>query len=173
MSLKGKRAAILAGELYEDLELWYPYYRLLEEGAKVKLVGMTGGAKVVHSKHGYPARADLAADKARAADFDAVIVPGGYSPDHLRRDRNIVKFVKEMDKRGKLLAAICHAGWVLISADVLRGKTGTSFYAIKDDMKNAGLKWVDRPVVVDQNLITSRTPADLPEFMKAIIKKLR
>lgn len=173
MQLEGKKVAILAGEIYEDLELWYPYHRLREEGAEVALIGVSGGPATVHSKHGYPAKVDMEADQAKTKDFDAVIVPGGYSPDHLRRCKNVIKFVKEMDQQGKLIAAICHGGWVPISADAVRGKKGTSFFAIKDDMTNAGLEWTDEEVVVDGNLVTSRTPMDLPAFLKAIINKLR
>lgn len=172
MGLKGKKVAILAGELYEDLELWYPYYRLKEEGAEPVLVGTGASPDVVHSKHGYPAAIDKRSKQVKADDFDGVIVPGGYGPDHLRRCPKVVELVKDLNAQGKLVAAICHAGWVLISADVLRGKKGTSFFAIRDDMVNAGLEWVDREVVVDGNLVTSRTPADLPAFMKEVIKAL-
>lgn len=172
MKLEGKRIAILAANQYEDLELWYPYYRLREEGAKVKLVGAGVSEKTVLSKHGYPAAIDLQAPAARAQDFDAVIIPGGFGPDYLRRCPGVLKLVKAMDAKGKLLAAICHGPWVLVSAGVLKKKKVTSFYAIKDDVINAGAKWVDREVVVHKNLVTSRTPADLPAFMKKVIKKL-
>jgi len=172
MELKGKRAAILAAKLYEDLELWYPYYRLLEAGAEVKLVGMSASEPEVLSKHGYPARIDARAGDLRPKDFDAVIVPGGYGPDHLRRCPKTVALVKAMFEANKVVAAICHGPWVLVSADVLRGKQATSFFSIKDDVKNAGAAWLDQEVVVDGNLITSRTPDDLPAFMREIIKKL-
>jgi protease I len=173
MSLKGKRIAVLAADLYEDIELWYPYYRLREEGAETMLVGVAGGPDTVNSKHGYPAPIEKRADKVKPGEFDAVIVPGGYAPDHLRRDPKTVALVKEMNARGKLLAAICHGGWVLASADAVRGKKGTSFFAIKDDMVNAGMQWSDKEVVVDQNIVTSRKPADLPAFMREVIKKLK
>jgi len=170
--LKGKKAAILAGEMYEDLELWYPYYRLREAGATVHKVGVAGGPKAVNSKHGYPASVDKTADKVKAADYDAVIIPGGYSPDHLRRCKKTVEFVADMYRRGKPVAAICHGGWMLCSAGVLKGKTVTGFFSIRDDMVNAGARWADREVVVDGNIITSRTPADLPAFMREIIRQL-
>ncbi len=170
--LKGKKAAVLAGEIYEDLELWYPYYRLKEAGATVHTVGVAGSPKTVNSKHGYPAPVEKTADKVRAGDYDAVIIPGGYSPDHLRRCAKTVKFVADMHKRGKVVAAICHGGWMLASAGILKGKNVTGFFAIKDDLVNAGAKWANKQVVVDGNLITSRTPADLPAFMEAIVRHL-
>lgn len=171
MELKGKRVVILAEDNYEDLELWYPYYRLLEAGATVTLVG-SGSAEVYHSKHGYPVRVDVAADDVRSADVDAVIIPGGFAPDRLRRYPAVLTLVREVAEAGKVVAAICHAGWVLVSAGVLRGRTATSVAAIKDDMANAGAQWVDREVVRDGNLITSRTPADLPAYCRTIVAAL-
>ena len=172
MQLKEKRIAILAADNYEDLELWYPYYRMKEAEAEVKIVGTSSSADIVQSKHGYPAKIDLTADKADAEEFDAVIVPGGWAPDRLRRCKATLNFVKKLFEQRKVVAAICHGGWILISADVLKGKRATSFFAIKDDMMNAGANWVDEEVVVDGNLITSRTPADLPAFSREIIKAL-
>jgi len=171
MDLTGKKVVVLAEETYEDLELWYPYYRMREAGATVSIVG-TGSAEVYQSKHGYPARADARADDVRAADIDAVIIPGGFAPDRLRRYPAVLKLVREAAEAGKVVAAICHAGWVLVSAGVLKGRTATSVPAIKDDMANAGAQWVDREVVRDGNLITSRTPADLPAFCRTIIDAL-
>jgi protease I len=172
MKLKGKKIAVLAGPLYEDLELWYPYYRLKEEGALVKLVGVERGPETVESKHGYPAKIEQRAQAANQKEYDAVIIPGGYSPDHLRRDPAMVAFVKAMNQSGKVVAAICHGGWMLASAQALRGKKATSFFAIKDDMVNAGAEWIDQEVVVDGNLVTSRAPDDLPAFMREIIRLL-
>ncbi len=168
MDLHGKRVAILAEKLYEDLELWYPYYRLKEAGAMVQVVG-TGSADKFESKHGLPVKVDVNADQVNAEDFDAVIVPGGYAPDHMRRYPAMVKLVRDAYVQGKVVAAICHAGWMLASAGILRGKTATSVTAIKDDMVNAGANWVDKEVVRDGNLITSRTPVDLPAFCREII----
>ena len=171
MSLQGKRIAILVEDLYQDQEVWYPYYRLKEAGAEVVFVGT--GKKEYKSKHGYPLNPDTSAEQVSASDFDGVIVPGGYAPDILRRFPSVIQFVKEANRQGKVIGAICHAGWVLCSADVLRGKRATCFSAIKDDVVNAGAAYIDQEVVRDGNLITSRKPDDLPAFMRAIIDALQ
>lgn len=171
MKLKGRRVAILAEKFYEDQELWYPLLRLKEEGAEVRVVAPRTDT-VYESKHGYPVKADVPSSEARAADFDAVIVPGGYAPDHMRRDPKMVAFLADANRGGKIIAAICHAGWMLASADAVRGKNVTGFFSIKDDLVNAGATWQDKEVVVDGNLITSRTPADLPAFSRAVIEAL-
>ncbi len=171
MSLKGKRVAILAENLYQEMELWVPYYRLKEAGAAVKVIG-TGSAKNYTSKHGYPVAVDAAADEVKAKDFDAVVIPGGYAPDLMRRSTAMVGLVREAFQQGKVVAAICHAGWMLCSAGILKGKTATCFHAIKDDMVNAGARYVDEEVVVDGHLITSRKPDDLPAFCREIVKAL-
>jgi protease I len=170
MTLTGKRIAILVEDLYQDQEVWYPYYRLKEAGAQVVVVGT--GKPEYKSKHGYPIAPDTAADRVSASDFDGVIVPGGYAPDLLRRHPAVVRFVAEANRLGKIIGAICHAGWVLVSADVLRGKTATCFSAIRDDIVNAGATYVDREVVRDGNLVTSRKPDDLPAFMRTFIEAL-
>ncbi|HKJ67811.1 MAG TPA: type 1 glutamine amidotransferase domain-containing protein [bacterium] len=170
-TLQGKRVAILAADLYEDPELWYPYYRLREAGAEVSLVGPEAN-KTYDSKHGYPVTTELAAADASPEDFDGIVVPGGYAPDKLRRSDAVLNLVRGIHERGGMVAAICHAGWVPISAGIMNGKTATCFYAIKDDLMNAGAEYVDEPVVVDGNLITSRTPDDLPYFLPAIIGAL-
>ena len=171
-TLQGKRVAILVEDLYQDQEVWYPYYRLKEAGAEVLVVG-TGSKKEYKGKFGYPITADATAEQVSAGDIDAVIVPGGYAPDLLRRYPAVIRLVKEAHSNGKVIGAICHAGWVLCSADVLRGKTATCFSAIKDDVENAGATYVDREVVRDGNLITSRKPDDLPAFMRTIIEALQ
>lgn len=171
MSLNGKSAAVLVEDIYEDLELWYPVYRLREEGAHVVLVGPESG-KTYSSKHGYPATADRAAGEVGAADYDAVIIPGGYAPDRMRRNAPMVKFVADAVRDDKTVAAICHGGWMLCSADALRGRRVTSFFAIRDDMVHAGAEWVDDEVIRDGNLITSRCPDDLPAFLRSIIDSL-
>ncbi|MFQ5811657.1 MAG: type 1 glutamine amidotransferase domain-containing protein [Anaerolineae bacterium] len=171
MSLTGKRVAILAENNYQELELWYPLLRLREAGAEVKVIG-TGSAETYTSKYGYPVTVDAAADEVEAADFDAVIVPGGYAPDLLRRYEAILKLVREAHQQGKVVAAICHAGWVLISAGILKGRTVTCVSAIKDDVINAGATYLDQEVVQDGNIITSRTPGDLPAFCRTIIAAL-
>lgn len=171
MKLAGKRIAMLAENMYQEMELWVPYYRLKEEGAEVKVVG-AGGAKSYVSKHGYPVNVDVQADQVKAVEFDAVIVPGGYAPDLMRRHPAMVALVRESAQQGKVVAAICHAGWMLVSAGILKGRKATSFFSIKDDLVGAGAQWVDQEVVVDGNLITSRKPDDLPAFCREIIKAL-
>ena len=171
MKLKGKRAALLVEDLYQDQEVWYPFYRLKEEGAEVVVVG-SGSAKTYTSKHGYPIDADKAASEVSAADFDAVIIPGGYAPDLMRRYPDMVKLVRDAVQADKVVAAICHGGWMLASAKILAGRTVTAFFAIQHDLEHAGAKFVDVEVCVDGNLITSRKPDDLPAFLRAIIAAL-
>jgi protease I len=145
-------------------------HRFREAGAKVTIVG--GGASGYSSKHGYPVNPDATAEKVNAADFDAVIIPGGYAPDRMRRHKAMVDLVRGVFARGKVVAAICHGGWMLVSADVLRGRKATCFFAIKDDLVNAGARYEDREVVRDGNLVTSRKPEDLPAFCRTIIQAL-
>lgn len=166
-----KKAIILIEDHYNDLELWYPKIRLAEAGAEVLVAGPEEG-KAYKSKFGMPCKADVSYDSVRPGDVDGLIVPGGYAPDLIRRHWAALDLVRSVFKLGKPVAHICHAGWVLISAGILDGYTSTSFFAIKDDMINAGVTWVDEPVVVDRNLVSSRTPDDLPQFMKAVIKMM-
>ena len=172
MPLKGKKVIILVEEMFNVFEFWYPYYRLKEAGAAVTVVG-SGRTDVFNGKPGTEVKADVSADRVSAADFHGLVIPGGYAPDMMRRSPAMVDLVKQMHASGKPVAAICHAGWMLASAGILSGKKMTSFFAIKDDMVNAGADWVDRDVVVDGNLVTSRTPDDLPAFMKAVIAALQ
>jgi protease I len=171
MELKGKRVAVLAETMYQELELWYPLLRLREAGAETFVVG-SGSAERYESKMGYPVSVDMAASQVSAEDVDAVIIPGGYAPDFMRRYPAMVGLVRDAFAQGKVVAAICHAGWMLASADIARGKTVTSVSAIKDDLINAGATWVDQEVVRDGNLITSRVPSDLPVFCRTIIEAL-
>ena len=171
MWLKEKRVAILAEDLYQDLELWYPLLRLREAGAQVTVVG-SGRAREHTGKFGYPVVVDKSAQEVNAGQFDAVIIPGGYAPDHMRRYPAMVAVVREAAQQGKVVAAICHGGWMLASAEVIQGKTVTSFFAIKDDLVHAGARFVDVEVAVDGNIITSRKPEDLPAFCRAIIAAL-
>jgi protease I len=171
MPLSGIRVLFFAAPLYEDLELWYPKIRLEEEGATTVVAGL--GEPTYQGKRGYPVTPDTTVDQVRAGDFDALVIPGGYAPDILRRHEPVLRITREIFAAGKPVAFICHAGWVPISAGILKGRRGTSVRAIRDDLVNAGLKWEDSPVVVDGNLISSRTPADLPQFCKAIIAALR
>jgi protease I len=172
MELKGRKIAILVEDMFNIHEFWYPYYRLQEAGATVVVIG-SGRKSLFTGKPATEVRADVAAETVSAADFDGIVIPGGYAPDMMRRYPAMVKLVEDGVTSGKVVAAICHAGWMLCSAGVLKGRKVTSFFAIKDDMVNAGAQWVDQAVVVDGNLVTSRTPDDLPLFMPAVIGLLR
>jgi len=171
MEKQGKRVIILVEEMYNEFEFWYPFYRLREAGVEVVVVG-SGSADIYKSKSGLPCKVDTSADQVSSADFDGVIIPGGYAPDHMRRYPPMVKLVKDLFDEGKVVAAICHAGWMLASAEIVAGRTVTGFFAIKDDLIHAGANYVDQEVVVDGNLITSRKPDDLPAFMRAILEAL-
>jgi protease I len=171
MTLKGRRVLLFAGPLYEDLELWYPKIRLEEEGAETTVAGL--GEMTYQGKRGYPVTVDASVDQVEAARFDALVIPGGFAPDQLRRSARVLELTRDIHGAGKPVAFICHAGWVPISARILMGRRATSVRAIKDDMENAGVVWEDSPVVVDGNLISSRTPADLPQFCKALIAALQ
>ena len=172
MELQGKRAAVLVEQMYQELEVWYPVYRLREAGCKVTLVGPDAG-QTYPSKLGYPAKSDKAAKDVSADDFDILVIPGGFAPDFMRRTEPMIRLVSNMAERGKIIAAICHGPWVLCSTQALKGKKATCFFAIKDDVINAGAKYVDEEVVRDGNLITSRKPDDLPAFMQAIFQAAR
>ncbi|WP_246943409.1 type 1 glutamine amidotransferase domain-containing protein [Bacillus pinisoli] len=171
MKLKSKRIIQLVSHDFEDLELWYPVLRLREEGATVDIVGEKAGEKYI-GKYGVPIISDLSFDEITPNDYDALLVPGGWSPDLLRRFDHVLNIVKVMDEHKKPIGQICHAGWVLISAKILTGKRVTSTPGIKDDMENAGATWVDEPVVVDGHIISSRRPPDLPDYMREFIKVL-
>jgi protease I len=171
MELRGKRVAVLAENNYQELELWYPLLRLREAGAETFVVG-TGSGDMYTSKSGYPVSVDMVADEVSVAGLDAVVIPGGYAPDLMRRYPAMVNLVRQAFEQGKVVAAICHAGWMLASAGVLEGKSATCFFAIKDDLVNAGATYVDAEVVRDGNLITSRVPSDLPAFCRSIIAAL-
>lgn len=171
MELNGKRIAILAEDDYQELELWYPLLRMREAGGSVSVVGMPD-VEAYHSKHNYPVEVDVAVNEVSADDLDAVIIPGGYAPDRMRRHQPMLDLVKGVFDRGGIVAFICHAGWVPISAGIVSGKRVTSVSAIRDDLTNAGAEWLDQEVVHDGNLISSRGPDDLPAFCQEIIAAL-
>ncbi|MGB8319644.1 MAG: type 1 glutamine amidotransferase domain-containing protein [Ignavibacteriaceae bacterium] len=171
MKLKSKKIAVFLENMYEDLEFWYPNIRMKEEGAEVVVIAPEAKEKYT-GKHGLPAVSDKAINEVNTGEFDALIIPGGYSPDKMRRHKEMVDFVKKMDDEGKLIAAICHAGWMMASADIIKGRKLTSFFSIKDDLVHAGAEWIDKEVVIDGNIITSRHPEDLPAFCREIIKEL-
>jgi protease I len=171
MRLAGKRVIALVDEEFEDLELWYPVYRVREEGAEVHLVGAEKGKTYV-GKYGVPAKADYSFNDVEAADYDGILVPGGWAPDKLRRYPKVLQLVRELDEAGKPVGQICHAGWVLISAKILQGRRVTSTPGIRDDMENAGAIWLDEAVVTDGNLVSARRPPDLPPYGKAFCDAL-
>jgi protease I len=171
MELTGKNILIFVGPDFEDRELFYPYYRVLEDGANVKVAGL--GEKSYKGKYGIPITVDGNCEDFIAEKWDAVIVPGGWAPDKIRANKAALEIVRKARQQGAVVAAICHGGWVLSSADVVRGKKVTSYKNIADDLINAGAKWVDEEVVVDDGLVTSRTPADLPAFCRELIKVLK
>jgi protease I len=168
MKLQGKTIAILIEQDYQDLEVWYPYYRLREDGARVLLVG-TGAHSEYKGKYGYPAKAEVQAEQLSARELDGLVIPGGWAPDRLRMSSGVIELVRRMNDLRKPIACICHGGWVLCSAGILRDRRVTSYAAIKDDMMHAGATWVDEEVVVDDNLVTARKPDDLPAFMRDFI----
>jgi protease I len=172
MDLKNLRAAILVEQQYQELEVWYPVYRLREAGCQVTLVGPDAG-KSYPSKLGYPVQSDRAARDVSAKDFDLIVIPGGFAPDFIRRTEAMVRLVSDMAEQGKVVAAICHGPWVLCSTQALKGKKATCFFAIKDDVSNAGATYVDAEVIRDGNLITSRKPDDLPAFMQMIFQAVK
>jgi protease I len=172
LPLADKRLLMFVEDVYEDLELWYPKLRLIEAGARVTVAGPRA-EQTYSGKHGYPCRSDAAIAEMRSADFDGVVCPGGWMPDKLRRDPQVLQLTREFHQAGKLLAAICHGGWIPISAGVYRGVRVTGSPGIKDDLVNAGAIWQDAAVVVDRHFISSRKPDDLPDFCRAIIEFLR
>jgi protease I len=171
MAKENLKIVTLVHQLFEDLELWYPAIRLRESGIEVVLAGEEPG-KIYTGKHGLQAIADIGFADLKEDEFDGVLVPGGYAPDKLRGYSNVTHFLQQMDDKQKPIGQICHAGWVLISANILNGRKVTSTPAIKDDLKNAGAQWIDEPVVVDKNIISSRNPGDLHVYVPTFIDAL-
>ena len=168
LALAGKHFLFFVDDIYEDLELWYPKLRLEEAGAGTTIAGPKAGTEY-RGKHGYPCISDAAINDMEAADFQGLVVPGGFMPDQLRRDPKVLQLVRDFAESGKPVAAICHGGWIPISAGVYREVQVTGSPGIKDDLINAGALWEDAPVVVDRNFISSRRPGDLPDFCRAIL----
>lgn len=171
MKLKGKKLAFLIGPEFEDLEFWVPYMRLMEEGADVTVVGIKAGEEY-RGKHGLKARAQIGADSARAADFEGVVVPGGWAPDKLRRYEGVLRLVRETYQAGKVVGMICHAGLVGISAGIVEGHTSTGSLGIKDDLINAGATWKDEPAFRSENIVWGRVVEDIPDFCRELISAL-
>ena len=172
LPLKGRRILIFVGPDYEDMELQYPKYRLIEAGASVQVAGPEPHTEYL-GKHGYPQHGDAAIDQLKSHDFDGVVIPGGWMPDKLRRLESVKRLVREMHEAGKMIASICHGPWIDISAGVVEGFRYTSSPGIKDDLINAGAQWVDEPVVIDRNHVSSRRPDDLPAFAQGMLKVMR
>ena len=166
MRLKGKKIVAVVEDLYNDLEHWYPVYRMREEGAEVIIAGPEAN-KTYNGQSGIPAQTDVAFSDIDAKDYDCILIPGGWAPDRLRRYPELIEFVRKMNDAKKPIGQICHAGWVLVSANILKGKKVTSTPAIKDDMRNAGADWVNEECVVDGNIVSSRRPDDMPVYAKA------
>lgn len=171
MRLKDKKVITVVDEEYNDLELWYPIFRLQEEGVTVHIVGPEAG-KTYKGQAGLPAKTDFAYADIDAEDYDGILIPGGWAPDRIRRYEEVLEVIRKMDKAEKPIGAICHAGWVLVSADVVKNRTVTSTPAIKDDMINAGANWVNEETVVDGPIVSSRRPADMPKYVKTFIDQL-
>ncbi|HEX6255942.1 MAG TPA: type 1 glutamine amidotransferase domain-containing protein [Euzebyales bacterium] len=170
-ALSDARVLILAADLFEDMELLYPLYRLREEHVDVTLASAEAAEVTGKKGHG-PVAVDMAIEDTSASDYDALVVPGGFAPDKLRRDEHVLDLLRTFDEDGRPIAFICHAGWVPISAGILKGRRATSVGAIRDDMVNAGVDWVDEATVVDRNLISARTPADLGPWMRALLEAI-
>jgi len=172
MHLRGKTIGIFVGPGYEDLEFWVPYMRVKEEGATVKVIGMHSGDAYSSKSGGLTAEAEFGADEVTADQLDGLLVPGGWAPDKLRRDPNVLKLVRNMNDQGKILGFICHAGWVAASAGICKGKKATGSTGIKDDMENAGAVWVDEPAFREGNLVWGRVVEDIPDYCRELIQAL-
>jgi protease I len=168
-ALHGKRILVFVGDIYEDLELWYPKLRMIEAGAQVVVAGPEAG-RTYAGKNGYPCRSDASLAEVSAEAFDGLIIPGGFMPDKLRRDPQVLNLVRDFDSAEKPIAAVCHGGWIAISAGVYRGVRVTGSPGIKDDLINAGAIWEDAPVVIDRHFVSSRKPDDLPDFCRGILQ---
>jgi protease I len=171
LPLAGQRLLVFVGDIYEDLELWYPKLRLIEAGAEVVVAGPEADA-LYTGKNGYPCRSDASYHDLNAADFQGLVVPGGFMPDKLRRDEKVLSLVRDFHAAEKLIAAVCHGGWIVISAGVYRGVRVTGSPGIKDDLINAGATWCDEPVVIDRHFVSSRKPDDLPDFCRGMLDVL-
>ena len=171
MALADKTVGILVEEYYQELEVWYPLLRLREAGVTVFTIGPQAGA-TYKSKLGYPVKADRQLGTVSPTEMDGLVIPGGWAPDFLRRHPSCVSLVREMNGLHKVIGAICHGGWVLCSAEIVQNRRVTCFHSIKDDLIHAGANYVDEPVVIDGNLVTSRIPDDLPQFCQGLLRKL-
>jgi len=172
MRLKGKTVGILVGPGYEDLEFWVPYMRMIEEGAAVRVISSSSGETYTSKSGGLTVKSQVAAGDIGADRLDALLVPGGWAPDKLRRDSNILQLVRDMNAQDKVLGFICHAGWVAVSAGICKGKRSTGSTGIRDDMENAGAIWVDEPAFREGNMVWGRVVADIPHYCRELIEAL-
>jgi protease I len=165
-----KRGVVLLADGFQDAEAIYPYYRLIEAGIMTDFAGAS--VKEYVGKHGYHLKANLEFGKLNSNDLDVVIIPGGFAAEKLRQDQQVLGFLREMDRRGKVIGSICHGGWVISSSGIAKGRRATCYAGISEDLINAGIRYIDRPVVADENLISSRKPEDLPDFMRAVLERM-
>lgn len=172
MRLEGKTIGIFVGPGYEDLEFWVPLMRMVEAGATVKVIGVTAGETYQSKSGGLTARSDVAAEDVAVGDLDALLTPGGWAPDKLRRDPAVLALVREMNAQGKILGFICHAGWVAASAGICKGKRATGSTGIKDDMENAGAIWADEAAFREGNLVWGRVVEDIPAYCRELVAAL-
>jgi len=170
MRLQGKRIGVFVAEGFEDLEFWVPVMRLREEGAQVRVIGISHAT--VRGKHCLEATPDVVASEMQAGDCDALVVPGGWAPDKLRRDDHVIRLVRECHQQGKVIGIICHAGWVAASAGIVQGRRVTGSRGIRDDMIHAGATWVDEPAFRDGNLVWGRVVEDIPDFCRELVAAL-
>ena len=173
MKLVDKKIAMLIGPKYEDLEFWVVYMRMIEEGAEVTIVGTEAGEEYISKSHGLTAKAEVAASDVNSSEFDAVLIPGGWAPDKIRRDQGVIDLVKEIDDQDKVVGMICHAGLVGISAGIVEGSEATGSQGIKDDLVNAGAKWVDQAALKDGNLVWGRVVKDIPDYCRLLVEALQ
>lgn len=172
MRLQGKRVGMLVGPGFEDLEFWAVYMRVAEEKADIKVMGLNAGERYTSKNGGLTAFAEYGPRDLNSDDLDALLIPGGWAPDKLRRIPEYLQLIRDMDASGKVVGFICHAGWLAASAGVVSGRKATGSEGIRDDMVNAGAQWVDEPAFIDGNFVWGRVVADIPDYNAAVIQAI-